>query len=174
MNWDALGAIAELLGALGVIATLVYLSFQIRQNTSAMRGQSDMEYTREFIAWTTRQTGNEELQKIWFKAVNKQPMTRAENLTFLFMLTEWVHLADGCFRRYQHGLMTEETFEKTIADGLLSYFDIEIFAAWWDSERALLTPGFREYINRHRKNNTSFQIQNDLFESELDRLSTDV
>ena len=37
MNWEALGAIAEALGAAGVIGTLVYLSIQIRQNTAATR-----------------------------------------------------------------------------------------------------------------------------------------
>ena len=33
MNWEAIGAIAELLGALGVIVSLIYLAAQIRQNT---------------------------------------------------------------------------------------------------------------------------------------------
>ncbi len=37
MNWDAIGAIAELLGAIGVIASLVYLATQIRQNTRSVR-----------------------------------------------------------------------------------------------------------------------------------------
>jgi hypothetical protein len=40
MNWDAIGALAELLGALGVIATLGYLAVQLRQNTGALRGNS--------------------------------------------------------------------------------------------------------------------------------------
>jgi len=38
VNWDAIGALAELLGAFGVIATLGYLALQIRQNTTALRG----------------------------------------------------------------------------------------------------------------------------------------
>ena len=33
MNWDALGAVAEALGAVGVVATLVYLSVQVRRNS---------------------------------------------------------------------------------------------------------------------------------------------
>ncbi len=37
MNWEALGAIGETLGALGVIVTLVYLAIQIRQNTQSMQ-----------------------------------------------------------------------------------------------------------------------------------------
>ncbi len=32
MNWDAVGAIAELLGAVGVIGSLVYLATQVRQS----------------------------------------------------------------------------------------------------------------------------------------------
>ncbi len=37
MNWDAIGAIAELLGAIGVIASLVYLATQIRHSREQMR-----------------------------------------------------------------------------------------------------------------------------------------
>ena len=36
MNWEAIGAIGEVAGAFGVIATLVYLAFQIRQNTKQL------------------------------------------------------------------------------------------------------------------------------------------
>lgn len=37
MNWDALGAIAELAAAATVIATLIYLSQQIRQAAKESR-----------------------------------------------------------------------------------------------------------------------------------------
>ena len=36
MNWDAIGAIAETLGAVGVIMSLVYLAGQIRQSRDQM------------------------------------------------------------------------------------------------------------------------------------------
>jgi hypothetical protein len=37
MNWEAIGSIGEVVGAVAVIATLIYLSRQIRQHTSALR-----------------------------------------------------------------------------------------------------------------------------------------
>ncbi len=40
MNWEALGAIGETVGALGVIGTLVYLAVQIRQNTKSLRAST--------------------------------------------------------------------------------------------------------------------------------------
>jgi hypothetical protein len=35
MNWDAIGATAEAVGALAVIITLIYLTYQLCQNTKA-------------------------------------------------------------------------------------------------------------------------------------------
>ena len=37
MNWDAIGAIAELLGAIGVIASLLYLARQMRNGAADAR-----------------------------------------------------------------------------------------------------------------------------------------
>ena len=40
MNWEAIGAIGEITGALAVVVTLVYLSFQLRHNTYATRAST--------------------------------------------------------------------------------------------------------------------------------------
>ena len=40
MNWDALGAIAEIVGALAVVLTLVYLAFQVRYARTATLDQN--------------------------------------------------------------------------------------------------------------------------------------
>jgi len=45
MDWDAIGAIAELAGAIGVIASLLYLATQIRQNSRQLRGQAQVSFT---------------------------------------------------------------------------------------------------------------------------------
>ena len=43
MNWEAIGAIGEVAGAVAVFASLVYLALQIRQNTRAIRGSAERE-----------------------------------------------------------------------------------------------------------------------------------
>ncbi len=40
MNWEAAGAIGEIIGALAVFLTLVYLTTQIRQNTKAVQASA--------------------------------------------------------------------------------------------------------------------------------------
>ena len=43
MNWEAVGAIGEVVGALGVIATLLYLAIQIRRSTAQARSDSHIK-----------------------------------------------------------------------------------------------------------------------------------
>ena len=46
MNWDAIGAIAELVGAVGVIASFLYVAAQVRGSTRASRVESKLQSTR--------------------------------------------------------------------------------------------------------------------------------
>jgi len=41
MNWDAIGAVGEIIGALAVFLTLIYLAIQIRQNTKAVHASAN-------------------------------------------------------------------------------------------------------------------------------------
>ena len=43
MNWDAIGAVGEVIGAAGVIATLAYLATQIRDNNKMMRATTKQD-----------------------------------------------------------------------------------------------------------------------------------
>ncbi len=48
MTWEAVGALAELIGAGAVVATLIYLATQVRQNTNAMETSQKVELGRNF------------------------------------------------------------------------------------------------------------------------------
>jgi hypothetical protein len=51
MDWSAIGAIGEVLGALAVLASLIYLARQIRQNTRMMKST-----VRQQLAAVSQQT----------------------------------------------------------------------------------------------------------------------
>ena len=86
MNWDAIGAVAELAGALAVIATLVYLAVQLRQNSALLKASlatasrestnqltgllaSDREALRVFYAGLDGREVLEELDRQHFDAM---------------------------------------------------------------------------------------------------------
>ena len=51
MNWEALGAIGEIVGAVAVVVTLGYLAVQIRKNTRLELTESRGDLT----TWVRRQ-----------------------------------------------------------------------------------------------------------------------
>ena len=76
MNWQAIGAAGEVLGAIAVLLTLIYLTLQIRQNTKATRLQT-AQATHQFSADGVSLLANVDTAVIWSKARNMPiaPMT---------------------------------------------------------------------------------------------------
>ena len=70
MDWDALGALAELAGALAVFLTLVYLALQIRQNTHATRSSSHHAVTDALNHLNLTLAQDEKVANIWITGMN--------------------------------------------------------------------------------------------------------
>src|SRR5215471_12958793 len=67
INWEALGAVANVLAAVGVIATLIYLSIQIRQNTKAVRSSSIQNLVQNFSTTAQAAVENEHIIPLLLK-----------------------------------------------------------------------------------------------------------
>ena len=61
MNWDAIGAVGEIIGAAGVIITLAYLATQIRQNTNQLKGEAISSINDTEIVLTKELRGDHDL-----------------------------------------------------------------------------------------------------------------
>lgn len=109
MNWEAIGAIGEVAGAIGVIATLLYLAAQIRQNTRAMRGatQDSITERKQYeLRWSSDIAG------AWRKALaNPAGLTEEES----WQLTEWMTSAfvarQNEYFQFKQGLLDDEGWE---------------------------------------------------------------
>jgi len=51
MNWEAIGAIGEVLGAVAVFISLSYLALQIKSNTASMEVTSRQSVANEYRDW---------------------------------------------------------------------------------------------------------------------------
>jgi hypothetical protein len=142
MNWDALGAIAELIGAIAVVVSIVYLATQIRlSNTLALT------QTRRDMLHAVQQ----ELYKIVdypeiFDAFHKETLTREEKIR----LNEWL-IADLRGREFewmQHrdGSIDQGTFESYKAAVTVN-LGTPRTRNWWQVNRPLFDPKFAEFVD---------------------------
>ena len=79
MNWEAIGAIAEILGSVAVTVTLVLLILQLRSNTVMMQNQTAQNSAESIFAWARQLTGNSrwEVQLLPFGPIYNTPGGRA-------------------------------------------------------------------------------------------------
>ena len=64
MNWEAASTIAEIVGAIGVIASLIYLAVQIRQSTRVSRAEMTKDLYLASRTAIMDIASNDELAKI--------------------------------------------------------------------------------------------------------------
>ena len=91
MNWEAVGAIAELFGAIGVILSLVYLSVQIRSNTKQLRFSANQSVA-ESLDRAADPIYTEPCLSIWQKGHNNiDDLTEAERAVFNLLMARQAH-----------------------------------------------------------------------------------
>ena len=110
MQWEAIGAIGEVLGAVAVIATLGYLAVQIRQNTKAVRIQ-----TYQAIMDSSNRLGDslaeQDVDAIYRKG-RKDPdnCSPEEWSKFILIAGQVMNLYEGLYLHHQSGAIDDDFF----------------------------------------------------------------
>lgn len=64
MNWQTVSAIAEILGAIAVLSTLIYLTIQIRQNTWTTQMSGMQDITAQWHHWSQLLASSPDLARV--------------------------------------------------------------------------------------------------------------
>ena len=75
MNWDAIGAVAEAIGAITVIVTLVYLTIQVRQNTKAIDRSTERGVFDDANEWMYKVIESPELAELYLAGMQEELRT---------------------------------------------------------------------------------------------------
>jgi hypothetical protein len=147
MNWEALTAIAGLLGAIGVIVTLIYLSAQIKQNNNQLRGAATtavFEYQRTL---TEMLTTNTELYKIALRGNEDfNPLNAWEKQQFTLWCLHETSMWEMCHKLHQQGALDEALYL-----GKKAYW-LQLHSSpgrreWWKNHTAMLSDEFYKEIS---------------------------
>lgn len=150
MNWDAIGAIGEILGAVGVIFTLAYLAVQVRQNTDSLQASSELGLSNRSADWMAMMALNPELATIHDKAAeNPDSLTPEEKSRFIWLVAEMFMIFEGHYQLYARGHITEKSWvaKERAMHGFLKN---PIIAEWWAARMTPLRDDFVEFVDSRR------------------------
>lgn len=104
MNWEAIGAIGEIVGAIAVLLTLFYLSIQIRQGVKLARSQIREQRTMSSQEWLYQYAAYGDLVA---KAGSGEPLTGGEKLTMNMLFRAQFRGYEAYLHHYLSGLFDE-------------------------------------------------------------------
>ena len=150
MNWEAVGAIAEALGAIGVIATLIALTIQLRQFSRSTRTASELDATDRLASITERIGNDPELMELWGKAGIAdprattapagslgEPLSPQQYGRVMWMAGVLFTHADAVYSQYRKGALDEEVWRQWEAFVRQSLASTYVYSWWWGSDLSL-------------------------------------
>ncbi len=133
MNWDAIGAIAELLGAIGVIASLVYLAVQIRHGQRAVRASTYQQYRQgNHQAINSALTVPGLASTVSSGLVDFEQLDPEDAFRFTFWINGVMHSYDNACYQYRLGMLDDDRWAMHRAD-IVQFFETPGVAQWWRS-----------------------------------------
>ncbi len=148
MNWEAIGAIGEIVGAAGVIATLGYLAIQIRQNTQSVRASAFQEAIRDAARITEHLVHDAELTRIFFAGRRDfEALTREERQRFAVYSTSVFRRYENIIYQARHSNLDPESWEG-IREQMRYALSQPGTVAWWKGARNLFNRQLREFVEQ--------------------------
>ncbi len=137
MNWEAVGAAGEILGALGVIVSIIYLAAQINANTRTMRANAGFEASHSWATFNEQlaHVGDDELSGMmrvfsepWDSFSELERARVGLNMRALFQKLE------GQYYLYRYDMLDEGIWSHRArwSAGLLRR---PFFQTWWAIEK---------------------------------------
>ena len=112
INWEAVGAVGEILGAVMVLATLLFLSNQIRQSNKIAQGQAMRDVIGQFNESMQRWADSPETIPIVQRGLSEyEGLTSAEKAHFAVRLAPMINQFDLMLRLHESGQFPTDLLE---------------------------------------------------------------
>ena len=165
MTLIELAAVAEVVGAIVVVVTLIYLAVQVRHskealdaNTKAMRGQAISDVTKNVQEHMAMALQGHDIANIFMKMGTEEALAPNETLLLDGMLTAIFVARQNEYYQWKQGLLEEDVF-KSLHHITLTVLGTEGGRHWWENEgQRLVSDEFVEFTEKLREQGTSDSV----------------
>src|SRR5437016_13773775 len=147
MNWEAVGAISQIVGAVLVGITLIYLAVQLRQNTSALKSSAFLAISTlmgsTMEVWAT----HSDLAPLLIKAQSGlDELSPDERARFGFLMMMAFRRVETVVVRRRLGFIENESTEG-FERSALSALHAKGVRQWWDARRRAHGATFSAWVD---------------------------
>lgn len=148
LDWNAIGAIAEGVGAAGMIASLLYVAIQVKASTRASAVESKFRSAQMQNDFVDSLIESPDLNDLWLRGLTDlDSLSESDYYRFSNMSLKAFWLFSAGHFQYRTGALSESEWYETRAV-LLYWLRRPGCQIWWTKlGRASFGPDFRDYID---------------------------
>ncbi len=147
MNWDAIGAIAELLGAAGVVASMIYLAVQIKQSTRTERARAFQDIFSSFNAHNHEMLGPQNIDLVVSGMRDFNSLSGGQKLRFDHLMLGYFNAVESTIFSKGAFLLGDETLDNwayALRTRFLPYAGVR---DWWAEAKPIFAAETREWVD---------------------------
>jgi hypothetical protein len=147
MNWDTIGAISELVGAVAVVVSLVYLAKQIKQNTESTQASGYQTWQSDSAAHWLAIAANRELGRDVAACMeDSRNLSKDSWIPVASWLLNNIRQYQTTFILHERGMIEDDLFAVEMSMAARN-LHIPGIRQWWDAGgRNQMLPRFRQAL----------------------------
>lgn len=154
MNWDALGAIAEAVGAAAVVISMLVLAYQIRDSNRVAKAEAIRARGERMVDVWWRVAENERLSSIvshaFFREEPLDTLPEEERDVFHAVARSLMLMWESEYLENRHGALDDDVWERRVAS-IAAMTTKPAYSTVWAEVRPILTLEFVEQVEDARK-----------------------
>ena len=152
MNWEAIGAIAELLGSLVVVLTLIFLAVQLRANSVMIKNATLQNSSNAISEWARQLAENPDLYRIYRTGlVDDSALSNEDRGRFDLVLFQAFNSISNIYEQYDNGGLERERWKSEL-NMFGANYNTPGGRASWERQKFMLTLNFQEEVKSHFDN----------------------
>src|SRR5215467_6023499 len=148
VNWEAISAIGQIVGALAVVISLIYVATEVRSSARATREASMRSVSESYTRWIQQLSAHPELRELYYRGIHDfESLEGADLVGFSVLMLEAFRLNEEIYHQRSEGLFGPRLwrgFEVSFPE-LNAYPGVQ---AWWRSRSHWFSEEFANYINQ--------------------------
>jgi hypothetical protein len=156
MNWNALAAIGQLVAAIGVIASLIFVGIQVRQSVRASKATAFQGLVSTIVQTNLVSIEEPQFLEIVDRARRGETLDPAEHRQYVLFVLAGVRMAQSAHYQMQLGLLDESKLESVVYN-LVRHLKTRAGTLVWAEMAPRSEPQFREYIDSLANRLDSFE-----------------
>ena len=147
MNWEAVSAIGQIVGAVGVIISVIYLALQVRSNARQTRLASMRSMSDAFNQWFQSLAENAEFGDLYYRGMRDfESIEGADLPRFSGLMDHLFRIYEDMYYQNLEGHLDPRVwrgFEAPMRD-IIAYPGAQ---AWWRTRSHWFSREFQEFID---------------------------